>query len=166
MLSLQLQYCNLPLHVKKSLHARIIQARVLPVPLHAIPRYSFPVTANKSLSTSSVTVLVKLIERRIYLIRGHKVMVDVDLAELCGVPTKRLNEQVRRNRKRFLKDFMFRLTTIEADRRHLSNLKPFIYATASPPDVRRWLCPAVGVFESRATPLVRALPLYANLGSE
>ncbi|MGI8918366.1 MAG: ORF6N domain-containing protein [Pyrinomonadaceae bacterium] len=72
-------------------------------------------TAKKSLSTSSLTVSVQIIERKIYRIRGHKVMVDVDLAELYGVPTKRLNEQVRRNRKRFPKDFMFQLTTIEAE---------------------------------------------------
>jgi hypothetical protein len=41
-------------------------------------------------------------------------MLDVDLAELYEVPTKRLNEQVRRNRKRFPEDFMFQLTTTEA----------------------------------------------------
>jgi len=60
-------------------------------------------------------VSVQLIERRIYLIRGHKVMVDVDLAELYGVPTKRLNQQVQRNRKRFPEDFMFQLTKAEAE---------------------------------------------------
>jgi len=49
------------------------------------------------------------------LIRGHKVMIDVDLAELYGVPTKRLNEQVRRNQKRFPSDFMFQLTKEEAE---------------------------------------------------
>jgi hypothetical protein len=60
-------------------------------------------------------VSVQLIERRIYLIRGHKVMIDVDLAELYGVPTKRLNQQVQRNRKRFPADFMFQLTRAEAE---------------------------------------------------
>ena len=54
------------------------------------------------------------IENRIYVLRGHRVMLDSDLAELYGVPTKRLNEQVKRNRKRFPKDFMFRLTATEA----------------------------------------------------
>src|SRR5260370_11482432 len=54
------------------------------------------------------------LERRIHLIRGHKVMLDLDLAEMYGVPTKRINEQVKRNRKRFPKDFMFRLTRPEA----------------------------------------------------
>jgi len=60
----------------------------------------------------SVKVLVpsERIERRIYLIRGHKVMLDSDLAELYDVPTKRLNEQVRRNMARFPADFMFQLT--------------------------------------------------------
>ena len=42
-------------------------------------------------------------------------MLDVDLAQLYGVPTKRLNEQVKRNRKRFPPDFIFRLTTAEAE---------------------------------------------------
>jgi phage regulator Rha-like protein len=54
------------------------------------------------------------LERRILLVRGHKVMRDRDLAELYGVTTKRLNEQVRRNRNRFPADFMFRLTRKEA----------------------------------------------------
>lgn len=53
------------------------------------------------------------IERRILLLRKHKVMLDADLAELYGVSTKRLNEQVKRNRDRFPADFMFRLTTTE-----------------------------------------------------
>lgn len=53
------------------------------------------------------------IENKIFLIRGKKIMLDRDLAELYGVPTKRLNEQVRRNIKRFPEDFMFQLTKIE-----------------------------------------------------
>src|SRR6185437_10669050 len=72
------------------------------------------VPTKKSLS-KSVTVSVRLIERRIYLIRGHKVMIDADLAELYEVPTYRLNEQVQRNCKRFPNDFMFRLTKPEAE---------------------------------------------------
>lgn len=56
------------------------------------------------------TVLVEHVERRIYLIRGHKVMLDSELAALYGVTTKRLNEQVRRNLGRFPEDFMFQLT--------------------------------------------------------
>ena len=53
------------------------------------------------------------IERSILLIRGHKVMLDSDLAELYGVSTKRLNEQVRRNLSRFPEDFMFQLAEPE-----------------------------------------------------
>ncbi|MDE2313065.1 MAG: ORF6N domain-containing protein [Elusimicrobia bacterium] len=55
----------------------------------------------------------RALERRIYLIRGHRVMLDSDLATLYGVATGRLNEQVRRNIKRFPKDFMFQLTKEE-----------------------------------------------------
>ncbi|MCF6348482.1 MAG: ORF6N domain-containing protein [Flavobacteriaceae bacterium] len=53
------------------------------------------------------------ITSRIYLVRGQKVMLDRDLAELYGVETKRLKEQVRRNINRFPKIFMFELTTDE-----------------------------------------------------
>ncbi|HET6977112.1 MAG TPA: ORF6N domain-containing protein [Pyrinomonadaceae bacterium] len=70
---------------------------------------------KKNLTATSVSVSVQLIERRIYLIRGQKVMLDFDLAELYGVTTSRLNEQVRRNRKRFPEDFMFRLTKKETE---------------------------------------------------
>jgi len=51
----------------------------------------------------------KQIVNHIYLIRGKKVMIDQDLAKLYGVTTKRLNEQVKRNHKRFPDDFMFQL---------------------------------------------------------
>lgn len=60
-------------------------------------------------------VPVELIAQKIFLIRGHKVMLDKDLAKLYGVSTGRLNEQVRRNIKRFPEDFMFRLTEEEAN---------------------------------------------------
>ena len=53
------------------------------------------------------------IARKIYLIRGQKVMLDVDIAELYDVPTKRLNEQVKRNVDRFPSDFAFQLTAEE-----------------------------------------------------
>jgi len=55
------------------------------------------------------------IQESIYLIRGHKVMLDSDLAELYGVTTKRLNEQVKRNIDRFPEDFVFQLTEEEAE---------------------------------------------------
>jgi hypothetical protein len=54
------------------------------------------------------------IERAILLLRGHRVMLDADLAGLYEVPIKRLNEQVKRNRERFPEDFMFQLTECEA----------------------------------------------------
>ena len=50
---------------------------------------------------------------RIYVVRGQKVMIDEDLAEMYSVETRRLNEQVKRNIKRFPKDFMFTITTKE-----------------------------------------------------
>ena len=56
-----------------------------------------------------------LIEQRIYTIRGVRVILDSNLAALYGVPTKRLNEQYRRNRKRFPEDFAFQLTAEEAN---------------------------------------------------
>jgi len=54
------------------------------------------------------------IERRIHMVRGHKVMLDSDLAELYGVKTHRLNEAVKRNAERFPETFMFRLSHQEA----------------------------------------------------
>ena len=53
------------------------------------------------------------IEQKIFLIRGKKVMLDSNLARLYGVSTKRLNEQIKRNLKRFPADFMFLLTAQE-----------------------------------------------------
>ncbi len=53
------------------------------------------------------------IERRIFIIRSQRVMLDSDLAKLYGVPTHRLNEQVKRNRDRFPGDFAFQLTAQE-----------------------------------------------------
>lgn len=74
------------------------------------------------------------IEQRILLIRGEKVIIDSDLAEFYNVPTKRLNEQIKRNKKRFPDDFMFQLTDNEksevvANCDHLTKLK---YSKALP----------------------------------
>ena len=55
------------------------------------------------------------IERRIYLLRDRKVMLDSNLAELYQVPTSRLHEAVKRNLNRFPEDFMFQLTREEAE---------------------------------------------------
>ena len=73
-------------------------------------------------------VPVGKIEQRILLIRGEKVIIDTDLAEFYGVQTKRLNEQVKRNKARFPDDFMFQLsakekTEVVANCDHLSKLK-------------------------------------------
>ncbi len=70
----------------------------------------------------------ELIASRILLIRDQKVMIDSDIAELYGVTTKRLNEQVKRNKNRFPNNFMFELTKEEknevvANCDHLENLK-------------------------------------------
>lgn len=73
------------------------------------------VPTKRSPKKSSVPVSVQIVERRIYLIRRQKVMIDTDLAELYEVLTKRFNEQVRRNIKRFPEDFMFQLTAEEAE---------------------------------------------------
>src|SRR6185503_6113202 len=54
------------------------------------------------------------VRTKILVVRGHRVMLDGDLAKLYGVTTKRLNEQLRRNRHRFPEDFAFHLTLDEA----------------------------------------------------
>lgn len=64
--------------------------------------------------TSSLTPLPR-VEQKILLIRGQKVLLDSDLAELYGVTTKRLNEQVKRNIDRFPKHFMFQITKQELE---------------------------------------------------
>lgn len=58
-------------------------------------------------------VPIERIESSILLIRSHRVMLDADLAVIYGVTTKRLNEQVKRNLKRFPPDFMFQLSESE-----------------------------------------------------
>ena len=68
------------------------------------------------------------VDEAILLIRGEKVLLDSDLGKLYGVSTKRLNEQVKRNRDRFPEDFMFKLTSVEkaevvANCDHLKKLK-------------------------------------------
>ena len=73
-------------------------------------------------------VVTPSVESRILTIRGQKVILDSDLAAIYGVTTKRLNEQVKRNAKRFPDDFVFRLTPMEkkevvANCDHLKDLK-------------------------------------------
>ena len=64
-------------------------------------------------STNKALVPLEIISQRILLLRGVRVMLDSDLAELYGVPTKRFNEQVKRNLGRFPGDFMFQLNDDE-----------------------------------------------------
>ena len=63
--------------------------------------------------SKEISILEKKITNIIYLIRDQKVMLDYDLAELYQVETRRLNERVKRNIRRFPEDFMFRLTQEE-----------------------------------------------------
>src|SRR5258708_29834084 len=63
----------------------------------------------------SEMALVKPVESRILILRGHKVILDSGLAELYGVSAKRLNEQVKRSAERFPADFMFQLSAKEHD---------------------------------------------------
>ncbi|MBC5603492.1 ORF6N domain-containing protein [Bacteroides difficilis] len=68
---------------------------------------------------------IAIIENKIYEIRGQKVMLDFDLAEMYGVETKRLKEQVRRNIERFPAEFMFELTKeeVQFSRSQIATLK-------------------------------------------
>jgi len=70
--------------------------------------------------------LLRNIDREIHLVRGQRVMLDSVLAEIYGVSTKRLNEQLKRNRKRFPADFAFQLTAQE-----FMNLKSQIATSSS-----------------------------------
>ena len=70
----------------------------------------------------------------IFLIRGQRVMIDKDLADLYEVKTKRLNEQVKRNKKRFPDDFMFQLNKNEKDElvANCDRFKSLKHATSEP----------------------------------
>ena len=69
----------------------------------------------KTPATQTGLIPHEVVERRIVLIRGHKVLLDIHLAELYEVPTKVLNQAVKRNLDRFPEDFMFRLNAEETD---------------------------------------------------
>ena len=97
----------------------------------------------KSITKEGGNILIpeEAIMSKIILIRGQKVMISNDLAALYGVTTKRLNEQVKRNRKRFPQHFMFQLTEKEKDKvvancDHLQNIKyspylPYVFTEHS-----------------------------------
>ena len=63
---------------------------------------------------------------RVYVIRGHQVMLDYDLAEIYGYEVKALNQQVKRNIDRFPEDFMFRLSDSEANELIPSGVSQFV----------------------------------------
>lgn len=93
-------------------------------------KFGIPVRSKESIIMSNEETLIPIesIERAILFIRGQKVMLDADLAQVYGVSTKRLNEQVKRNRDRFPPDFMFQLTDqgkaeVVANCDHLLRLK-------------------------------------------
>ena len=87
--------------------------------------------------TRDITVPDEVVMNKIYLIRGQKVMIDRDLAELYGVKAIRLREQVKRNLVRFPKTFMFQLTEKEVEnmvsqfaipsRQHLGGYFPYAF---------------------------------------
>ena len=79
-----------------------------------------------SMPNKKAIVPIGRIENRILLIRGEKVILDSELAQLYGVETRRLNEQVRRNLDKFPTDFMFQLTKEE-----FANLKSQIATSSS-----------------------------------
>jgi phage regulator Rha-like protein len=87
--------------------------------------YSSSVPQTQSSSTRrQVAAPIRGIERRIYSIRGHRVMLDRELAELYGVKTIALRQQVKRNRNRFPKDFLFQLSKKEAETLVSQNVIP------------------------------------------
>jgi hypothetical protein len=92
---------SFPTQNKSVLKATFMPRRMPKTPAHS-PAENLPIP-------------VELIERRIYLIRGQKVMLDSDLAELYQVETKALNRAVHRNLSRFPRDFMFQLAAREAE---------------------------------------------------
>jgi hypothetical protein len=70
-------------------------------------------TNGFSLGRTMDLITVATIDTRILVVRGQRIMLDSDLAEVYGVETKRLIEQVKQNLERFPEDFMFRLTSEE-----------------------------------------------------
>lgn len=84
--------------------------------------------------SQSATALSKRVDARIHILRGQKVILDSDLADLYGVPPKRLNQQVTRNMRRFPADFRFRLSRSEYE-----NLRLQIATSSSGHGGRRYL---------------------------
>jgi len=89
--------------------------------------------ASQNAEATSIVPL-EHVQSKILLIRGQKVILDADLAALYGVPTKRLNEQVKRNIERFPKDFMFQVTADEKAEvvANCDHLRPLKYSPSRP----------------------------------
>src|SRR3954451_10254677 len=80
-----------------------------------LPSWRVRMSGHSAEGTASLELsAVPAIEERIFVVRGRQVMLDEDLADLYGVETKRLVEQVKRNVERFPADFMFQLDEAEA----------------------------------------------------
>jgi hypothetical protein len=88
------------------------------------------VVMKEGISIISVDVVMS----RIFFVRGEKVLIDRDLAELYGVSTKALNQAAKRNQRRFPPDFMFRLTQIERNElvTNCDRFKSLKHSSASP----------------------------------
>lgn len=112
--------------------------------------------------SNSVAITDETVINKIYFIRGKKVMLDRDLAEMYGVETKRLNEQVKRNEKRFPPDFMFSLTEEE-----LENWKSQ-FATSNSSKVKMGLRKLPNVFTEQGVAMLSsvlssATAIYVNI---
>ncbi len=94
---------------------------------------------DRSIKNKEIIIPDERIERKIFLMRGKKVMLDSDLAVLYGVSTKRLNEQVRRNKKRFPADFMFQLNKEEVEIWQFQFLRSQIATSSEGHGGRRYL---------------------------
>ena len=83
---------------------------------------------------------IQVIQSKIYEIRGQKVMLDRDLAEMYEVQTKALNQAVKRNIDRFPEDFMFQLTNEETQKRLCQNAGTPSFYAQSPDFLKPGLC--------------------------
>jgi len=94
--------------------AAVAQWRIREISVLLAPHTYVP-SKKLTLASRRTAAAVEVIARCIYVMRGQKVMLDRDLAELYRVPTKVFNQAVKRNHNRFSSDFMFELTVEEAN---------------------------------------------------
>ena len=106
-------------------------------------------SSEPDMSTDSNLIPAERIERRILLVRGQKVLLDFQLAELYEVETKALNQAVKRNLERFPEDFMFQLSEVEAEEIMRSQV-----VIASVGDSGRWSQSVTSKGENESTSLV------------